>query len=77
MTVTTKPSTGPGGGTAPVPVTALSATSTDTTVGLTWTNPTSPGLSGVTIRRAVGPVAPATPTAGTAAGDPGRSGPWR
>lgn len=44
-----------------MPVTALSATSTDTTVGLTWTNPTSPGLSGVTIRRAVGPVAPGDP----------------
>ena len=32
---------------------------------LSWTNPTAPDFAGVMIRRAVGPAAPASPTAGT------------
>ena len=38
---------------------------TATTVSLGWTNPADSDLSGVMIRRAVGPTPPATPTAGT------------
>jgi PKD repeat protein len=52
--------------TAPGQVTALAATVTDTSVTLTWVNPTAPDFTGVTIRRAVGPVAPATRNDGTA-----------
>jgi hypothetical protein len=40
---------------------------TTTGVTLTWTNPAQPGFAGVVIRRATGPVAPATPSGGTAA----------
>jgi len=48
------------------PVTALSVTgATQTTITLGWTNPTNSAFAGVTIRRSVGAVAPADPTAGT------------
>ena len=52
--------------TPPAPVTGVSVTgTTTTTVSLGWTNPADSDLSGVMIRRAVGPTPPATPTAGT------------
>ncbi|HEY5249211.1 MAG TPA: hypothetical protein VIJ15_12270, partial [Dermatophilaceae bacterium] len=47
------------------PVTGVHATPANTSVVLTWTNPVSASRSGVMIRRAVGPTAPASPTAGT------------
>ena len=46
-------------------VTALSVTTVGlTSIGLGWTNPTNAGFTGVTIRRSVGAVPPADPTAG-------------
>ena len=59
-------STGSPDTTPPAPVTGVSVTgTTTTTVSLGWTNPADSDLSGVMIRRAVGPTPPATPTAGT------------
>jgi hypothetical protein len=47
--------------TTPSPVTAFQTTTvTTTTVGLSWVNPASGDFTGVLIRRATGPVAPAT-----------------
>jgi PKD domain/Fibronectin type III domain len=54
---------------APAPVTDLVATATDTTVALSWTNPTDADLTGAVIRRALGDSAPATITDGTAVTD--------
>ncbi len=49
------------------PVTALSVTAVAlTSITLGWTNPTNAGFTGVTIRRSIGAVPPADPTAGTA-----------
>jgi|GEM_PF-4122879 len=54
------------GGLPPDPVWDLSATTvTATSATLEWTNPTNPDFSGVMIRRSVGAVPPASPTAGT------------
>ncbi len=51
--------------TAPGPVTGLSIVhGTTSDLALSWTNPTAPDFAGVMIRRAVGPVAPASSTAG-------------
>jgi hypothetical protein len=50
---------------APGPVTALLATGTDSTITLTWVNPTDVDFAGVTIRRQPGDLAPATVTDGT------------
>ena len=50
--------------TPPGPVTTLTATPQSTTANLAWQDPTDPDFAGVVIRRAVGPVAPASPTAG-------------
>src|SRR5450631_1679923 len=65
-----------------VPITATTATmgavsglvvtgTTTNSVALSWTNPQEPGLilTGVMIRRAVGPVPPTSPTDGTLAGN--------
>ena len=74
-TVTARPSPGttppgtttPPDTTAPGPVTALIATvATDSSITLNWANPTDLDFTGVTIRRLVGDVAPATATDGTA-----------
>jgi PKD domain len=75
-TVTARPSPGvitppgtpiPPDTTAPGPVTALTATvATDSSITLSWANPTDLDFTGVTIRRLVGDVAPATATDGTA-----------
>ena len=52
--------------TAPGPVTAVTLTgTTSSTVSWTWTNPADADLQAVMIRRATGPTAPASPTAGT------------
>ena len=58
--------------TPPGPVTQLRATATTTSVSLTWTNPTVADFAGVTIRRASGPIAPASPAAGAAVGAPAK-----
>jgi chitodextrinase len=50
--------------TPPGPVSALSAESTDSTIQLTWTNPTAPDFSGVVVRRSLGATPPASPTSG-------------
>ncbi len=62
VTVTTDPpdSTPPG------PVTNVVAAPSATTVTLGWSNPSTADLVAVTIRRALGATAPATPTSGTA-----------
>ena len=53
--------------TAPGPVTRLTATAVSTSaITLAWYNPAAADYNGVTIRRAVGPVAPATVGSGTA-----------
>jgi hypothetical protein len=57
---------------APVakPVTALAISgSTDTTITLSWTNPTGPGQTGTIIRRAAGIEPPSSPTDGTEVGE--------
>ena len=58
--------------TAPGPVTNLAALGAGTSDRLAWTDPSDTDLAGVTIRRAVGPTAPASPTAGTAVATPGK-----
>jgi hypothetical protein len=50
--------------TPPRPVTAVKATTTETTARLTWTNPRAKDLAAVVVRRKVGARAPATPKAG-------------
>ena len=50
--------------TAPAPVTALTVSATTTSVSLAWTNPATPDFTGVLIRRATGPIPPASPSAG-------------
>jgi len=53
----------------PGPVTNLIAIPASTSIALSWTNPTSASLTGVMIRRAAGPTAPASATAGTLVAD--------
>jgi len=74
-TVTARPSPGirppgtpiPPDTTAPGPVTALIAgVASDSSITLNWANPNDLDFTGVTIRRLVGDVAPATATDGTA-----------
>ncbi len=56
--------------TTPAPVTAFKTTAvTQTSVALSWVNPVSATFTGVVIRRAAGPVAPATRTAGVKVAD--------
>jgi len=52
--------------TPPGAVTRLTAVPSADRVTLAWTDPSATDLSAVVIRRSVGPVAPASPTAGTA-----------
>ena len=49
----------------PDPVYATAATPNSTSIALSWTNPASTTLTGVTIRRSLGSTAPASPTSGT------------
>jgi hypothetical protein len=63
--VTTTVSTTTTDATAPRAVTSVTTTLSGTSIGLQWTNPTDADFYGVTIRRAAGTVAPASPTAGT------------
>jgi alpha-tubulin suppressor-like RCC1 family protein len=53
----------------PGPVSSLVALPSSRSVDLSWVNPSSPGLSGVLIRSAVGTVAPATPDDGVLVAD--------
>ena len=58
--------------TAPGPVTNLhttTPTNPDTTINLSWNNPSDPSFTGVIIRRAIGPTPPATVTDGTQVAD--------
>jgi outer membrane protein assembly factor BamB len=56
--------------TPPDPVTELSVTdTTSSSVSLSWTNPGDADLTGAMVRRAAGPVAPASPSAGTLVAD--------
>jgi hypothetical protein len=50
---------------APGPVTSLTGTPASTSIALSWTNPTDASMTGVMIRRATGPTAPTSATAGT------------
>jgi len=50
-------------GQPPVPFLSAAA-ATETSITLEWTNPVNTGFAGVTIRRSLGAVPPATPTAG-------------
>jgi hypothetical protein len=60
--------------TAPGPVTVLKSSNvTDKSATLSWTNPTATDFSGVTIRQAVGPIAPSSPTAGTLVTNTGKT----
>jgi hypothetical protein len=68
------PGGNPGGNpadtTAPGPVTGLRVTSvTGSSISLAWTNPSDSDYDGVIVRRALGAVAPASKTAGTAVAD--------
>ncbi len=53
----------------PGPVTWLTASADNTSVALAWVNPPSPAVTGVMIRRAIGPRPPAGPTDGTLVSD--------
>ncbi|MEP7193173.1 MAG: hypothetical protein ABI903_09935, partial [Actinomycetota bacterium] len=55
--------------TPPGPVTGVTANPAGTSIALSWTNPTEASLTGVMIRRAVGPTPPATATSGTRVAD--------
>ena len=61
--------------TPPGPVTGLTVTGTTaTSVTLAWTNPSDSDLTGVMVRRAVGPTPPGSPTAGTLVVDKAKPG---
>jgi PKD repeat protein len=65
-TLTASGRTNPPDTTAPAAVTAVSATAaTDSSIRLSWVNPSDVDFTGVTIRRQIGAVAPATVTDGT------------
>jgi IPT/TIG domain len=49
----------------PGPVTALTVVARSNSAVLTWTDPTAADLTGITVRRALGTVPPASPTDGT------------
>jgi hypothetical protein len=53
----------------PGPVTAVTATPDNTSVALAWVNPAASSLTGVMIRRALGPTPPASATAGILVAD--------
>jgi outer membrane protein assembly factor BamB len=55
--------------TAPGPVTDLVATSTQSTVTLSWVNPLAGDLTGVMVRRAAGATPPVSPMVGTLVSD--------
>src|SRR5262249_39893292 len=60
-----KPVTHRNAASPPGPVTSLQATNvTDTSVSLSWVNPTGPNFAGVMIRRAAGTTPPSSPTSG-------------
>jgi len=56
-------------GAPPGPVTAVTATPGNTSVALAWVNPAASSLTGVMIRRALGPTPPASATAGILVAD--------
>ena len=53
----------------PGPVAGVTATAANTAITLRWVNPVGSSLTGVMIRRAVGPIAPAGPSAGSLVAD--------
>jgi alpha-tubulin suppressor-like RCC1 family protein len=53
----------------PPPVTTVTATPASSSMDLSWVNPVSTSVTGVTIRRNVGGTAPVSPTSGTPVGD--------
>src|SRR5690606_25347554 len=58
----------------PAPVTGVSAAAAQTSVALSWTNPTTASFTGVMIRRAAGATAPSSPTTGTLVADVAKPG---
>jgi len=59
--------------TAPGAITQAAAATTTSTVKLSWVNPKDKDFQGVVIRRALGGVAPQSPTGGTGVTDTGRA----